>query len=592
MPLILFHTHRVRKILEAPARLGIDLAILAVALALVIGFFSFGRQVTSVYAPHIHIDLSFTALPRYTFFSLCRGIAAYALSLGFTLLYGPFAAHHRRAEKIMVPTLDVLQAIPVLGFLPGLVLVMIGLFPTREIGLELACVVMIFTAQVWNMTFSLYGSIRSIPAPLREVASIHRFSGWQKFRLLELPSAMVGLVWNSMMSMAGGWFFLTVNEAFTLGDKDFRLPGIGSYMSQAINEGNVPAMVAAVLAMVVMIVAVDQILWRPIVVWSNRFKVEDVADAEAPRSWVVDLLGRSLLIKKLWNRVQNIRPGEWWRRLMAFKEGRVRAVKNGFHNGRESSVVRRVIQYAAIMVAGILVAWGAWTLIGLLLSLPIRDTARAQDWPHVALALGASFLRTGAAVAIGAIWTLPAGILIGRSAKWSQRLQPIVQILASFPAPMLFPLVTMLLIVAGVPFTMGCVALMLLGAQWYILFNVIAGATAIPADLKEVCGVYHFSRWQRWRKLYIPCVFPYLVTGLVTATGGAWNATIVSEYVQYQGHTLVAFGLGSLISQATEQANYPLLTASVVVMAVFVVLFNRLLWKRLYRLAEQRFSLG
>ena len=584
MPLILFHTSRVRAALKAPAAIGTELVALAIVAGAFAALLLTARQWTAPLHRQVVISLSFVTLPIYTAMSLGRGFAAYALSLLFTLVYGTVAAHNRRAEKIMLPTLDVLQAIPVLGFLPGLVLAMIRLFPTRELGLELACVVMIFTGQVWNMTFSFHGSLRGIPQPLREVASIQRLSGWQTFKLLELPAAMIGLVWNSMMSMAGGWFFLTVNEAFTLHDQDYRLPGIGSYMNEAINRGNIPAMFAAIVAMIVMIVLVDQMFWRPIVVWSQRFKMEDTAESDKPQSWVLALLERSFLFR----RIARLRPKH--RGPIGVTKARHMRHGDGEHvAGRRILIVLRWIVLIALLLGALA---GAVALIKLLLEVPVHDARDHHDWAHVALALLASFARTTTAVALGAAWALPVGILIGLSPRWSQRLQPLIQVTASFPAPMLFPLVTMLLVLLHVPFTIGCIALMLLGAQWYILFNVIAGASAIPADLKEVAHVYRMSRREKWTRLYLPCVFPYLLTGLVTAAGGAWNATIVSEYVQLKGTTFAAFGLGSLISHATAEGNFPLLTAAVVTMALAVVMINRFFWKRLYRVAENRYSLN
>jgi NitT/TauT family transport system permease protein len=492
----------------------------------------------------------------------------------------------------MIPALDVLQAIPVLGFLPGLVLAMVHLFPTRELGLELACVIMIFTAQVWNMTFSFHGSLRSIPTPLREVAAIQNLSGWQIFKLLEVPASMIGLVWNSMMSMAGGWFFLTVNEAFTLGNKDYRLPGIGSYMNQAINDGNTPAMIAAIIAMIIMIVFVDQVFWRPIVVWAQRFKMEDQAGGDAPQSWVLSLLQQSHLYHGIGHFIARHKSRHSLNIVAVEKphESPIATAASGF--GMAIPMAKQILKWLVLLLLLVGTLVGGWSLLRLLVALPIHDAQTHQDWINVILALLASFLRTTASVVMGAAWALPAGILIGLSPKWSQRLQPVIQVVASFPAPMLFPLVTMLILFLHIPFTAGCVALMLLGAQWYILFNVIAGASAIPQDLKEVASVYRASRWQRWTNLYIPCVFPYLVTGLVTAAGGAWNATIVSEFVQLRGTTFVAFGLGSAISKATNDGNYPMLCAAVVTMAFFVVVINRIFWKRLYRLAEDRYSLN
>ncbi len=566
MPLIVFHTRRVREALSKPTGLWAELFFLALVASLIGGAVMVGKQVSARYISAIHIDLSIGALPKYTLLSLGRGFMAYLLALVFTLVYGTIAAHNPRAEKLMLPALDVLQAIPVLGFLPGLVLAMIALFPRREIGLELACVIMIFTGQAWNMTFSFHGSLKSIPQPLREVAAVQGLGWWKVFRLVEVPAAMIGLVWNSMMSMAGGWFFLTVNESFRLQNHDYRLPGIGSYMTEAIDQGNVTAMIAAIVAMMTMIVLVDQLFWRPIVVWAQRFKMEDTADVDRPQSWVLAVLQRSRLysrIIELLNRRRRQRhmpptkliavaraPAQlWW--LVA--------------------ALRTAFVLAILAAAG----WGAWAMTHLLMQLPWHSPSSNSDWVHVLLGLGASFARTTAAVLIGAAWALPVGILIGLSPRWSQRLQPVIQAVASFPAPMLFPLVTILLVVLHIPFTIGCVALMLLGAQWYILFNVIAGATAIPADLKEVALVNGMGRRERWTRLYIPCVFPYLVTGLVTAAGGAWNATIVAEYINVKGHVFTAFGLGSTIFSASE-GDFPLLCASILTMAVFVVLINRL----------------
>jgi len=345
----------------------------------------------------------------------------------------------------------------------------------------------------------------------------------------------------------------------------------------------------------VMIVVVDQVFWRPVVVWCQKYKLEEEAEADVPRSWVLSVLRRSDLYLWIVNRLfrRNMPATVITGPLTAGESGSSPHLVHLAGDARgQWAFVRTAARWVVLTLSAAGVGWGARTLIHLLLGLPLRDTRSNQDWLNVALALLASFVRTSAAVFIGAAWALPVGILIGLSPKWSQRLQPVIQVVASFPAPMVFPLVTLLLVVLHVPFTAGCAALMLLGAQWYILFNVIAGATAIPAELKEVAKVYRMGKWVRWRRLYLPCVFPYFVTGLITATGGAWNATIVSEYVQVKDRTFVAFGLGSTISQATAAGNFSLLCAAVVTMAAFVVLINRVFWKRLYRLAEARYSLN
>jgi len=562
-----------------PATFWVDLLLIVALLGLIGAVVGLARRWTAPLRPAITIDLSPWALPRYTLLSLARGWVAYGLSLLFTLIYGTVAAHNRRAERVMVPLLDILQSIPVLGFLPGLVIGLVALFPHSNMGLELASVVMIFTGQVWNMTFSFYGSLRAIPVELHEVARVHRFGWWQRFRTVEVSSAAIGLVWNSMMSMAGGWFFLTVTEAFTLGNHDFRLPGIGSYMSVAIERGDVRAMLWAVVAMVVMIVAVDQLVWRPVTAWAQKFKVEETEAAIAPQSRVLNLLRRVRARSHLLQRLARLAAGSGEpqaRRPVAASEAPAAWVR----------LAQTVSGWAATLLFAAGVAWGALHLLTL-----IRHVSPAQ-WLTVVTSLGLTFARTSVAVLMGALWAVPVGVWIGLSPRWSRRLQPVIQVVAAFPAPMLFPLVTAAFLYLGISFSWGCVVLMLLGAQWYILFNVLAGATAIPQDLREAADVYGVRGWARWRTLYLPGIFPQLVTGLVTAAGGAWNASIVSEFMRYKGQTLIAPGLGSLITEATTTADFPLLTSSVLTMALALVVLNRLLWKRLYRLADTRCSLN
>jgi NitT/TauT family transport system permease protein len=599
MGFVLTYSSKVRQALKAPGNIGIDVLVMLSVAGFITGLGFLTGHVASAREQAVTIDLSVWALPKYTFYSLSRGFAAYGISLLFTLVYGTISAHNRVAEKFMLPILDVLQSIPVLSFLPVLVLSMVHLFPASWLGLELACVIMIFTAQAWNMTFSYHGSVRAIPNALREAGEIQHFSGWQTFRYLEVPSSMIGLVWNSMMSMAGGWFIITVNEAFTLNGQDYRLPGLGSYMNQALAEWNTGAMIAGVIAMILMIVFVDQLFWRPIVVWSQKFKLEDTASADAPESWVLDLLQRSPILN--WVKSKLARRHEEPQKVIALSpppgEPPVAAPVIDYGRQKRQMLIAGMIKWSVLLGLAILAFWGAWRLVHLLLPLHFRDTPDSKGWGAVLLALGFSFFRVTAAVLIGALWTVPAGVLIGLSPKWSSRLQPIIQIVASFPSPMLYPLVIIVLVKLGIPFTLGCIALMLLGTQWYTLFNVIAGAMAIPSDLREAGEIYHLTSWQKWTRIYLPAIFPYLVTGLITAAGGAWNATIVSEYIllphkDADPTTYEAFGLGSIISDATAAGNYSLLTASVVVMGIFVVLLNRIVWKRIYRVAEDRYTLN
>ena len=569
----------------------VDVGVLAALGAIVYGLIAIGSEWSGVLRPSVEINLSPWALPRYTLLSLFRGFAAYLLSLIFTLIYGRVAAYNARAEKVMVPLLDILQSIPVLGFLPGLVLALVAAFPHSNFGLELSCVIMIFTGQAWNMTFSFYHSLRSIPSDLTDAARVYRLTSWQRFLQLELPYSAVGLVWNSMMSMAGGWFFLTVCEAFVLKGKDFRLPGIGSYMSVAIDKKDVPAMIWGVVAMVTMIVAVDQLFWRPIVAWSQKFKFEETESSQQAGSAVLDLLQKSHLLKWVDTRV--------WAPLVAMATPAVAAATPSGSPTTAAVVlandpaptltlgksVRKAVGWGVAIAVLAAVAWGAECVVGLLTQLGGRE------WLHVGKLTGLTFLRVTAAVIVGTIWTVPVGVVVGLNPKLSRILQPIIQIMASFPAPMVYPLALLALHWVGVTINWGSIVLMLLGTQWYVLFNVIAGAMAIPYDLREAAVVYRMGRWERWRRLILPAVFPYLVTGWVTAAGGAWNASIVAEAVQFGGQTLTADGLGATISLATGAGDFAMLAACVLAMCVAVVGVNRALWQPLYLVAEERYSL-
>jgi NitT/TauT family transport system permease protein len=558
-------------------RWWVDATIVLGVGAALFGLLQVAREWTGVHRPAIEIDLSPWALPAYTFFSMVRGLTAYLISLAFTLVYAYWAAHDPRAEKLLVPLLDILQSIPVLGFMPGLVLALAALFPRTNLGLELAAVIMIFSGQAWNMTFSLYHSLRSVPQDIKEAADVYRFSWWERFKWMELPYGTTGLVWNSMMSMAGGWFFLMINEAFRLGDQDFRLPGLGSYMSVAVHEGKPGAMVLAVVAMMLMIVALDQLLWRPVVVWAQRFRVEESMSSVVARSWFLEFLRRSRLIRR-------IRYGrrDRARHRTSPVPSRVMPPPRAVDQRRS---VRALVPQAALLALIALILWGSARLLALLAQLPW------SHWSTLLLASMATLLRVLVSTAVGTLWTVPVGLAIGLSPRLSRLLQPVAQVMASFPAPMLFPVAIALFHAAGIGLGAGSVVLMLLGTQWYILFNVIAGASSGPSDLKEAVVAFRMTRRERFWTLYLPAVFPYLVTGWVTAAGGAWNASIVAEYVTYKGATLWTFGLGAAVSRAAEGAQFPELAAAVLVMSLVVVSFNRLVWRRCYLLAATRFSL-
>jgi NitT/TauT family transport system permease protein len=556
----------------------VDVVVAIGVAGLLYGLLDLAGQWTAPHRASVEIDLSPWALPEYTFFSLCRGLIAYCISLGFTLVYGYWAAKDHDAAQFLVPFLDILQSIPVLAFLPGLVLALGAAFPRSNVGLELAAIIMIFTGQAWNMTFSFYHSLRSVPRDQQEAATIYRFTWWQRLKWVELPFSTIGLVWNSMMSMAGGWFFLMINEAYQLGDKPFSLPGVGSYMKLAVDKGRVDAMLWAMLAMLVMIVGLDQLLWRPVVVWAQKFRVEEGGEQAVMSSWFLNWLRRSHLmaVADRWvTRIRRLEASTVWRR----RDSAPQTVSTAAW----APWISRIAFCALLALLG----YGALRLVQLLVNVSF------QEWGYTLGAAATTLGRVLLSTAVATVWTVPVGLAIGLSPRLSRVFQPVIQVAASFPAPMLFPLVIAGMQFSGVSVGWGAILLMLLGTQWYILFNVIAGAMAIPADLREAGRSYRLNTWQRFRVLLLPAIFPYLVTGWVTAAGGAWNASIVAEYVTFQGDVLQAtWGLGGQINQATADANFPLLAASVLVMAVSVVLFNRVVWRQLYQVAEQRFSLS
>ena len=556
----------------------IDIILVLGVAGLLWGLFLVGHEWFGNVHEKIIINLTPASLPGYTLLSLTRGMLAYSLSLGFTLIYAYWAAKHKPSGVVLVPLLDILQSIPVLGFMPALVVGLIAVFPQSMIGLELAAVLMIFTGQAWNMTFSFYRSLTSVPTDQNEAARAFHFSWWQRLRWVELPSATTGLVWNSMMSMAGGWFFLMLSETFVLGEHDYRLPGLGSYMQEALTQGDWLAMGWGVLAMVLMIVLLDQLLWRPLVVWAERFRVEDSAAAVAQESWFLDLLHNSRLVR-------------WCTDFAARKK--YRAPKMAIVGDDLVAVWGPRIAWLAfsLLIAGL--AWGAWRLMGLLVQVPLVAVGSANDasWWAIVSSTGLTAARVVGSLVLGTMWALPVGLAIGRSPTWSRRMQPVVQVAASFPAPMLFPLFLMLFHLVGLPLGTGAMILMLLGTQWYILFNVIAGAQAIPSDLREATSAFRMTSWQRFRNLEAPAVLPALVIGWVTAAGGAWNASIVAEYLSWKGTIYATDGLGAIISRAAAAADYPILAASVTCMAVTVALINIICWRPLRALAHDRYTL-
>jgi len=554
-----------------------DLPIFLAAFSVFYAFLVMARHWFAPASSQTEIELRPGALLEYAMFSVMRIAIAYVISLVFSVAYGYVAAYNAKAERVMIPLLDTLQSIPVLSFLPGVMLAMVALFPSRQFGIELGSILLIFSGQAWNMAFSFYSSLKSIPREMHEAAEVYRWSPWQKLVQMELPFAAIGLVWNSMISVASAWFYLIACEMFVSKNRDFRLPGLGSYLQTAANVADTRAIVWGLVVMIGVIVAMDQLIWRPIIAWAEKFKFEQVEGARAQRSPVLDLLRSSRLVPRMGRMF--ITPTR--------ERLDLRFARTWIHRRVDGSPSQsaRWLSYTIGIAVLIGIAYGAVKMAGLA-AMVTRSELRS-----IFVGGGATFLRVELTLLLAALWTIPAGVAIGMNAKLSAALQPIVQVVASVPATALFPIIVLLLTRIGGGLAVGSIVLMLLGTQWYILFNVIAGAIALPTDLKEVCGVFQFGRWERWRQLFLPGIFPYLITGFVTASGGAWNASILAEYFHLNGRTFSTTGLGAVVSDAADKGNYPVLLVATMLMALIVLTINRLVWRRLYTLASTRFRL-
>jgi NitT/TauT family transport system permease protein len=558
----------------------IDIAVFIAVFGVIVGVYSIGRSWLGPVKVEAEISQDPRSLWAYALYSLVRILVAYAISLVFALAYGYAAAKSKRAEIVLIPLLDILQSIPVLSFLPGVMLAMVTIFPNRQLGVELGSIILIFTGPVWNIAFSFYSSLKTIPRDLREAAIIYRFSRWQRFMELDLPFSTIGLVWNSMMSVAGGWFFLMACEMFVLGDKDFRLPGLGSFLQTAASQGNTRAMLWGLAMMVAVIVLMDQLIWRPVIAWADKFKFEQVESAGTAQNSILSFIRKESFIIRGYRRL--LHPIVNWLTIQ-FASGAKRAAAT--FSSAHTKQPRRWLGWVFGAIGVGFLVYAIYGSVGALASLD------RHEWFMLVRDAALTFLRVNLALIIGALWTIPVGVAIGFSPRFARWMQPLVQLAASIPATALFPVLLLVLIRLRGGVELAAMALMLLGTQWYILFNVIAGAMAIPTDLKEAANVFRFSRTDRWRRLILPGIFPYLVTGLVTASGGAWNASIIAEYFHFQGRVVEVPGLGSTISQASDAGHFHVLLAATLIMATVVVLINRLVWRRLYRLASTRFKL-
>ncbi len=555
----------------------LDILVFAAVLAVFYGILTIAHYWLGQAVPVTEISRSLWSLPKYAFYSLVRMTLAYLLSLIFAVTYGTIAAKNRRLQPFMIAILDILQSIPVLSFLPSVMLAMVSLFPDKQLGVELGSIILIFTGQVWNLAFSYYSSLKSIPRELREASSIYRFGKWQRFFQLELPYGAIGLIWNSIVSVAGGWFFLMACEMFVLGKRDFRLPGLGSWLQTAADNGDTWSMLWGLAAMIAVILLIDQLVWRPAIAWSSKFKFEQTESAEVPTSPILHMLRSSNALRVF--REKTVEPLS--EKLSLYFARRKPASAASSPAPAWLKPLGFLVALVAIVAVGYSVV-RAFALVHSIDSAEIRGVLKGA---------GATFLRVNVSLLIAAAWTIPAGVAIGFNPRLARFMQPVTQVAASVPATALFPVLLLAIVQFGGGLGVGSVVLMLLGTQWYILFNVIAGASAIPSDLREVSSLFRFGRADRWRIVILPGIFPYLVTGLVTASGGAWNASIVAEYFHFKGHVMSTTGLGAQISAATDGGRFDVLLLATVVMATMVVCTNRLVWRPLYRLAETKYRL-
>ncbi|MGY2052702.1 ABC transporter permease [Methylobacterium sp. JK268] len=559
-----------------------------VAFFIVIGgLVALTHGVHEMRAPLVALDvnpvtLDLWKLPDYALRTTLRMFAAMAASLVFTFMVATLAAKSRKAELVIVPALDILQSVPVLGFLTFTVLFFLNLFPASQLGAECAAIFAIFTSQAWNMAFSFYQSLRNVPRDLTEVAKGFGFSPWLTFLRLEAPYAVPGLVWNAMMSMSGGWFFVVASEAISVGDNRIALPGIGAWLSLAIERRNIPAIAWAVFAIAVVILLYDQLVFRPIVAWADKFRFEQVAAQRRPQSWVYDLMRATRLAKTL------VWPVRWLmgHLTLLLASSRVRRSSSTDRQAAATATGSNLdIVWLVLVVA--VAAYAAWHVFAYVsATLGLADLLQALGDGLLTL------LRVIVLIALASLIWVPVGIWVGLRPTVAERVQPLAQFLAAFPANVLFPFAVVAIVAFHLDANVWLSPLMVLGTQWYILFNVIAGASAFPTDLREAATLYRLRRWQWWRQVILPGIFPYYVTGALTASGGSWNASIVAEVASWGDIKLRAAGLGAYIADASEAGDFPRVVLGVAVMSVFVVAFNRLIWRPLYAYGERRFRLN
>jgi NitT/TauT family transport system permease protein len=549
--------------------IAFPLIICAIALGST-GFHQALAPLSSLQTQAISLDPS--ALPGYALRTILRMLGAMLASLAFTLIYGTLAAKNRRAEKVLIPILDILQSVPVLGYISFTVTFFIALFPGRVLGAELAAIFAIFTSQAWNMTFSFYQSLTTVPRDLKEVSDNFRLTGWQRFWKLEVPFSMPGMIWNMMMSMSGGWFFVVASEAITVGNNTITLPGVGSYLAQAISERNLGAVGWVILTMTVVILAYDQFLFRPLVAWADKFRMEDTASKSAPESWLLDLILRARLIQHLLHPMGRLMTGLARAPIRLPRLGAQRPATSGVNKPGDWV-------WSAIVLLG--TAWVVWHVVRY-----VATEVDLHEVFHVVLLGLITLVRVMVLIVLASVVWVPIGVMVGLRPHLAEKIQPLAQFLAAFPANLLFPIFVIGIAHFNANPDIWLSPLIVLGTQWYILFNVIAGASAFPNDFREAADNFHIRGWQWWRKVILPGIFPYYITGAITASGGAWNASIVSEFVSWGKTQYAAHGLGAYIAQTTAAGDFPKIILGIAVMSFMVVMFNRLLWRPMYAYAE------
>ena len=551
----------------------------ALIFALVIGGLALiavgGHETLQPLAHSPAISLDPRVLPNYALRTTLRMLAAIICSTLFTFGYGALAVKSRRAEQVLIPLLDILQSVPVFSFLSFTITFFLALFPGQVFGAELASIFAIFTAQAWNMTFSFYQSLKTVPRDLSDVSDSLRLGPWRRFWVLEVPFAAPGLIWNAMMSMSGAWFFVVISEAVTVGHVSIALPGIGSYVGLAIARQNLGAIGWAILAMGLVILAYDQLLFRPLVAWSEKFTVElSSRQGAPPQSWVLNFLQRAQLARRVWMPLANLAGAATRVHVGSGRPPPRRLVKAW------SSRWADYVWYAVLALLG---AWAACRVVAYV----GREVGPAEVLAVIGLG-GLTLIRVLVLIVLASLVWVPIGILVGLRPRWTQAVQPVAQFMAAFPNNLFFPVVVVGIVHFHLAPDVWLSPLMILGTQWYILFNVIAGASAFPNDLREAASSFGVKGWSWWRKVMLPGVFPYFVTGAITASGGAWNASTIAEVVNW-GHTrLTAHGLGAFIFQSTERGDFPRVVLGTAVMSLFVVLFNRVLWRPLFNYAAKR----